>query len=87
MSVGVSCNFLETLVNGNHIAVADVTTIVLYRQMLLPICGVVYVADVIASMLSKVADVRCHGSRWNGHLRVYLFKLSSEVLNRTSSHL
>ena len=51
ISVGVSCNFMDTVVNGNHIVKADVITIMLYRQMLclglwqmlLPICNVVYV--------------------------------------------
>ena len=30
----VSCNFMDTVVNGNHIALADVITVVLYRQLL-----------------------------------------------------
>ena len=53
MSVGVSCNFMGTVVNGSHIKMAHVITIVLYRQilcltlwqMLLPISDVVYVVD------------------------------------------
>ena len=34
MSVGVSFNFMDTVVNGNHIAMVDVITTVLYRQIL-----------------------------------------------------
>ena len=34
MGVCVSCNFMDTVVNGNHYALANVITIVLYRQML-----------------------------------------------------
>ena len=53
MSVGLSCNFMNNVVSGNHIAMADVITIELYRQMLclelwqmlLPICIVVYFTD------------------------------------------
>ena len=34
MRVGESCNFMDTVVNGNQIAMADIITIVLNRQLL-----------------------------------------------------
>ena len=61
-------------------------------QMLLPHNVVLHgkwkaiVADVKTLCVEHVADVIAIGGRWNSHLWVD-FILSSEVLNRTSSHM
>ena len=84
MSVGVSCNFMDTVLYSKHNN-GRCCTIVLYRQMLCLI-----MADDIANcegvwqMVShrgrcynfyadQSGQCYCHGGRWNGSLRVCYF--------------
>ena len=85
--------FMDTVLNSNHIVMADVMVIALWWQMLLPhnvvvLCGrwKATVENVMALCIEQVADVIATGGSWNSHLRVD-YILSSEVLNRTSSYV
>ena len=87
---------METVLNGNHIAMAVAMAIGLFSQMsalnlVADVIATLYcyicVADVMATSVEQVAGVVAKCNRWNSHMSDAYFILSSEVLNRTSSHI
>ena len=87
MSVGVSCNFMDTVVSGEHNAMADVIPLCYISSCYALNCGIYYCQFVMLYMWLMVGHwgrcyslcaeqsgrCYCHGGRCNGPLRVGLY--------------